>query len=528
MPEGSLREPLRRPVYRALWVAAIVSNVGTWMHDTAAAWTMATLAPSPILVSLMQTATSAPFFVLALPAGALADIIDRRRLLLATQAWMLLAAVALGALALGGGLTPDRLLALTFALGIGAAMNAPAWQAMIPELVPRAELAAAVALGGIAVNVARAVGPALGGLLVAVGGPGTVFLLNAASFLGVLVVIARWPRRRETPTLPPERVVGAVRAGVRYVRHAGPFRVVLARSAVFVLPASAVWALLPLVARQSMGLTAMGYGAVLGGLGVGAIVGALLLPTLRGLLGRELLIAVATFVFATTSAGLAIVTRLGPAVALTFAGGGAWMTTMSTLTVAAQESVPAWVRARALALNLLVIQGSLAGGALAWGVVAAHTSLGKALVFAAAALALGAVVGTRLRLQASDGLDLSPSRHWDDPVVLATLEPDHGPVLVTIEYRVDPARSQEFLVAMEELARTRRRDGAVEWGVFQDIADPRHWIETFVVESWVEHLRQHERVTVQDRAVQERVYALVDGGEPRVSHFVARDHARGA
>jgi MFS family permease len=515
-------EPLRRPAFRALWMAAVVSNVGTWMHDTAAGWTMTTLAPSPLMVSMMQTATSFPFFVLAVPAGALADIVDRRRLLLATQAWMLVAATALGFLALEGAITPGRLLGLTFALGIGAAMNAPAWQATTPELVPRAELPAAVALTGISVNVARAIGPALGGTLIAAGGPGLVFLLNAASFLAVLVAIARWRREHQPATLPPERVLGAVRTGVRYVRHATPFHAVLVRSAAFVLPASAVWALLPLVARESLGLNAAGYGLVLGGLGVGAITGALALGWLRAHVPLERMLAAATVLFAVTSAGLAVAHRLEVAFALTFGGGIAWMTMMSAVTVAAQESVPGWVRARALAVSLLVIQGSLAGGALLWGVVATHTSLATALLAAAGALVSVGTFALRIRLHPTSGLDLTPSGHWEMPIVFGTLDLDEGPVLVTVEYRIDAANADAFVAVMAQLERTRRRDGAIEWGLYQDTSDPVRWLETFLVESWVEHLRQHERVTVSDRALQDQVYALIADGEPRVSHFVAR------
>ena len=522
MPDLDIWQPLRRRAFFWLWTAAIVSNVGTWMHDTAAAWTMATLAPSPLMVSLMQTAMTFPFFVLALPAGALADIVDRRRMLIVTQAWMLAAATALGALALAGSMTPPRLLALTFAIGIGAAMNAPAWQATTPDLVPRPELPAAVALGGISVNVARAIGPALGGLLVGAAGAGPVFLLNAASFLGVLVVLANWRRERKPTQLPPERVIGAMRAGARYVRHATGYHAVLVRNAAFVLAASAVWALLPLVARTELHLDASGYGLVLGGLGVGAIAGALMLPRLRGWLSLERLLAAATVLFAVASGGLALVHGLRPAMALTFAGGTAWMTMMSTLTVAAQESVPAWVRARALAVGLLVIQGSMATGALVWGVVATHTGLDTALLAAAGALVASLVVAPRFRLDAHDGLDLGPSDHMGQPVVQGDVAFDEGPVLVTVEYRVDPARADAFVEAMEDLERTRRRDGAIRWGLFQDTADAWRWLETFLVESWVEHLRQHERVTMSDRLLRDRVYALIEGGEPRVSHLVAR------
>jgi MFS family permease len=520
MPDRDIWQPLRRRAFFWLWTAAVVSNVGTWMHDTAAAWTMATLAPSPLMVSLMQTATTFPFFVLALPAGALADVVDRRRLLIVTQGWMLVAAAALGTLAVKGAITPSLLLALTFAMGVGAAMTAPAWQATIPDLVPRTELPAAVALGGISVNVARAVGPALGGLLVGAAGAGPVFLLNAASFLSVLVVLARWRRELVPTRLPPERVLGAMRAGARYVRHATTYHAVLVRYAAFVLAASAVWALLPLVARTQLGLDATGYGLVLGGLGAGAITGGLALPRLRAHVSLERLLAAATCLFAVTSGGLALVHGLWPATALTFLGGTAWMTTMSTLTVAAQESVPAWVRARALAVGLLVIQGSMAAGALAWGLVATHTSLDTALLAAAVALVASTAVASRFPLDAHDGLDLSPSDHMRR--VLPDVDHDEGPVLVTVEYRVDPTRADAFVTAMEDIERLRRRDGAIRWGLFQDTADASRWLETFLVESWLEHLRQHERVTVSDRQLRDRVYALIEGGEPRVSHLVAR------
>src|SRR5437867_9381076 len=269
------------------------------MHDTSAAWLMTGLAPSPLMVSLMQTATSLPFFLLALPAGALADIVDRRRLLLVTQAWMLVAATALGVCTVAGLTGPWLLLSLTFCMGLGNALNAPAWQAMILDLVPRQELAGAVALGGISVNVARAIGPALGGLLVAALGAGWVFLLNAASFLGVVVVLARW--QREAPSrsrLPPEDVPGAMRAGVRYVRHSAPFHAVLARTAAFVVPASALWALLPLFARRGLGLSATGYGLLLGCLGAGAIAGAAILPRVRERLTSDRLVLAGAAVFA--------------------------------------------------------------------------------------------------------------------------------------------------------------------------------------------------------------------------------------
>jgi MFS family permease len=316
------------------------------MHSTGAVWLMTSLTPSPLMVALVQTATSLPPFLLALPAGALADVVDRRRLLLATQGWMLIAAAVLGLLTIAGAVTPWTLLALTFLLGLGAAMNAPAWQAIIPDLVPRSELPAAVALSGVAMNVARAVGPALGGLIVAAAGTGAVFLLNAASFVGVMVVLYRWHPARRQSALPAEHIWEAMRAGMRYVRHAPALRAVLVRTAVFISCGSALWALLPLVARQEMGLSAMGYGVLLGSIGVGAIVGTALLARLRQRWVVDLLVAGATVVFAAVTLTVACVRDLVWLCTALLAGGMAWTTLLSSLTATAQLALPSWVRAR--------------------------------------------------------------------------------------------------------------------------------------------------------------------------------------
>ncbi|TMB18969.1 MAG: MFS transporter [Deltaproteobacteria bacterium] len=522
MRPSSAWSPLASPVFRALWLASCVSNVGTWMHDTSAAWLMTGLAPSPLMVSLMQTATSLPFFLLALPAGALADIVDRRRLLLVTQAWMLVAATALGVCTVAGLTGPWLLLSLTFCMGLGNALNAPAWQATIPDLVPRQELAGAVALGGISVNVARAIGPALGGLLVAALGPGWVFLLNAASFLGVVLVLARWQREVPRSRLPPEDVPGAMRAGVRYVRHSAPFRAVLARTAAFVVPASALWALLPLFARRGLELSATGYGLLLGCLGAGAIAGAAFLPRIRARLTSDRLVLAGTGLFAAVSAAVALARVPLVAGAGLVVGGMAWMGAMSTLNVAAQNAVPAWVRARALAVGLLAIQGSMAAGSLLWGVVATHSDIPTALVAGAALLLAGAVASRRFELHGLSNLDLRPDPRWSLPQTAYELDGDEGPVLVTLEYDVDPDQAEEFLRAVRRLEPVRRRDGAIRWNVYRDTADASRWLEVFVVESWIEHLRQHERVTAGDRVLLEAAARFHRGADgPLVRHHIA-------
>ncbi len=518
--------PLRQPLYRSLWLAALVSNLGTWMHEAAGAWMMTKLAPSPLLVALMQTAASLPFFLLAFPAGALADIVDRRRLLLWTQTWMMVAAAALGLLTLAGVVTPRILLGLTFALGIGAAMTGPAWQAITPELVSRTDLPAAITLGGVAFNIARAVGPALGGLAVAAVGSGAVFLLNAASFLAVLLVLARWRRTAPQLSAPPEDVLGAIRAGARYVRHSLPLRTVLARSASFVVFASAVWSLLPLVARGLLGLDAVGYGLLLGCLGLGAVLGGAALPHLRRRLAIDGVIGAATASFALASATLAVVREPTVAGLVLIVGGAAWMAVMSSINTAVQTSVSGWVRARALAVSLLVIQGSMAAGAILWGSVALHTSLPIALLVSAGGMIAGLLLVWRFQLGATEGLDLTPAPPVPAPLLAQEVAADGGPVLVTIDYRIDPARADEFVAAMRHLGRVRRRDGARLWGIFQDATEPARFLETFTVESWAEHLRQHERVTMSDREVQAIVRSFHVGPDaPAVTHLIAAQPA---
>lgn len=484
---------------------------------------MTSLAPSPLMVSLMQTATSLPFFLLALPAGALADIVDRRRLLIGTQLWMFAVAIVLGVTTIAHLTGPWVLLGLTFALGLGNALNAPAWQATVPELVPREELPSAVGLSSIAVNVARAVGPALGGLIVAATGPGWVFLLNATSFLGIVLVLVRW--RREvvvTSRLPPEDVPGAMRAGMRYVRHSAPFHAVLARTAAFVIPASALWALLPLFARHQLGLDATGYGVVLGCLGVGAIAGAFALPRVRDRVTSDRLVVMATALFAAVSVALAATRSPVAAGAALFLGGIAWMAAMSTLNVASQNAVPAWVRARGLAVGLLVLQGGLAFGSLCWGVVATRAGIPTALVGGAVTLLAGVVLSRHHALHGLSNLDLSPDPRWTLPETVCELDGDEGPVLVTLEYLVAPEDEVPFLTAVRRLERFRRRDGAIRWNVYRDTENAERWTEVFVVESWLEHLRQHERVTAGDRLLLDAAAAFHRGdGGPLVRHHIA-------
>ncbi len=512
---------MRQRLFRALWIASVTSNIGTWMHEASAAWLMTALTASPLMVALMQTATALPVFLLGLPAGALADVVDRRRMLLFTQGWMLVIATLLSVLTFFHLTTPVVLLILTLAIGAGAAMNAPAWQATAPELVPRAELPAAVALTGLGLNLGRALGPALGGIVVALAGAWAVFLLNAISFLSVILVIHGWRRRPQSRRVPRERVPSAIRAGIRYARHAPALSAVLIRTGLVVPFASALWALLPVLARHEMGLDSIGYGILFGCLGTGAVAGAVLLPQLRRRYSTDSLVAGATITFAAVTAALAGVRHFALLCAVMIAGGVAWITLMASFNVATQTAVPSWVRARALALYLLMFQGGMAAGSVLWGVVTEHAGIPVALLCAAGGLVVGLAAVVRYPLRGSEEVDLTPSAHWPEPTVVVKPRPEDGPVLVTVEYRIDPMHARNFTSAMGPVRQQRLRDGAFRASLYSDPANPQRYIETFVVESWAEHLRQHERLTVSDRMAEERALAFHIGNEPPVmSHYI--------
>ena len=520
-PGVSAWEPLREPVFRALWIASLTSNIGTWMQNVGAAWLMTSLTPSPVVVALVQAATSLPVFLVGLPAGALADIVDRRRLLIVSQGWMLLSAAALGVLTLIGFMSPWILLALTFALGLGAAMNTPAWQAIVPEVVSPSELQEAVALNAAGFNVARAVGPALGGLIVAAVGPGPVFLLNAASFIAVMLVVYRWNRQRATSRLPAEHVISAMRAGIRYVRNAPSLQAVLVRSGVLIVCAAGLWALLPLVARDQLGLGATGYGVLLGCLGIGAVTGATLLPRIKRKFSLDMLVTGATVVFAVATAALAYVQNVFLVGAAMVAGGIAWIALMSSFNAAAQTAAPEWVRARALAVYLIVFQGGMAVGSILWGALATRMGIRAALLVAVFGLIAGLMLITRYRLAEGEKIDLTPSLHWPEPRMIVGLQLEGGPVLVEVEYLIELDRAHEFTKAMDDVRRERLRDGAMRWGLFTDSANPNRFVETFLLESWVEHMRQHERVTKSDRMAEELARAFhIGAGTPKIVHLI--------
>ena len=428
---------------------------------------------------------------------------------------MLIAAGVLGVLTILQEITPWSLLALSLALGIGSAMNAPAWQAIVPELVPREELTAAVSLGGINFNLSRAIGPALGGIVVAWTGAGATFLLNAASFLAVMAVLFEWNRPHTANLMPAERVMGAIRAGIRYARHAPALDAVLVRTAAFIIGASAIWAVLPILARWELGMGAAGYGGLLAFFGAGAMVAGAALPRMGQRLSRNAISGLSTLCFALALMGLVLARNLLLVWTLMALAGASWTVTMTVFNVAAQLSVPAWVQGRALAVYQVVLQGGLAGGSVLWGWVAERQGTRMAICYAAAAVAAGLVSMLRFRLAADSELDLGQFSR-PAPKTLLDIHPDAGPVLVTLEYLIDPKQAREFATAMRLMRRIRLRDGAVFWGLFFDAAQPQRFVEYFAIESWAEHLRQHYRGVASDRAVESMVRSYHIGDKPPI------------
>lgn len=525
--QASAWAPFGHIAFAVLWTATVISNVGTWMHDVASGWLMTSLSPSPLMVALVQAATTLPLFLFALPAGAFADLVDRRRLLIAVMAAMAVSTMALGLLVFFDLISAWVLLAFTFLSGAGAAVVAPAWQAIVPQLVPRSELQPAVALNSVGINISRAIGPALAGLVIAGVGIAWPYFLNALSFLIVIAALLWWrPPPKKESHLPAERLWSAISTGLRYARASGPLRSTLVRALAFFLFASAYWALLPLIARRELGGGPELYGVMLGAVGVGAVVGAMFLPMLKKRLGADALVAAGTGGTALVLAVFALIKLPEVATAACLVAGASWITVLSSLNVSAQVALPDWVRARGLSIFITVFFGAMTLGSVVWGQAATTLGIPTTLLIAAAGAVAGALVSWPAKLQQGADLDLSPSSHWPEPLVAGEIEPDRGPVMVTVEYRIDPDTTADFLAAMEDLKAARRRDGAYAWGLFEDAAAPGRYLEYFIEESWLAHLRHHERVTEADRAIQDKVLALhVGGGDPVVTHFLAPNAA---
>ncbi|GAB37039.1 MFS transporter [Gordonia otitidis] len=521
---ASAWQPLKSSVFRNLFIAQLVSNIGLWMQSVGAQWYLVDQHAGPAVISLVQTASLAPTLLLSLVAGVLADSLDRKWLLVVMSVYSTAIGVLMAVLAFTGHLNPATLLILTFLLGAGAALSSPAFQAIQPELVPRDEIPDAASLGSVSVNAARAIGPALAGVIFSLGGAGTVFLLNAISYLAVVVALLMWKRSGQSSDIVPERLSDSLWVGLRYVAAAPIVRRILLRSALFAIPASALWALLPLIVAHSFHLGSSGYGLVLGVLGVGAMIGVALMPWMRQHLSSAAILALSALVFAIATIGAAFL-PLWPCLVLFLFAGIAWIATLTTLNAGAQLTLPQWVRARGMAAYLLVFMGSQGIGALIWGALGSAIGTRWALVIAGVCLLLTAASVRLLPPSPVTGkLSRDLSMAWPVPTLIFEPDPDDGPVEVSAIYNVPANRHADFLAAMPAVARSRRRTGARNWHLYRSADEPDHYVEQFIVPSWSEYQRQHrERWTEYDHDNVARVLAMTETGIPDERHLFSTD-----
>jgi len=522
-PFSASLAPWRHRIFLAIWLATLVSNFGSLIQMVGASWLMTSLAGSADMVALVQSSTTLPILLFAIVAGALADIHDRRLVMLVAQTLMLAASVALAVVTALGLITPWSLLAFTFLIGCGAALYGPAWQASVGEQVPREDIPAAVSLNSLGFNIARAVGPALGGVLVALAGATAAFVFNAFTYIALIAVLARWRRPATVSSLPPERIVPAIQAGLRYVGLSPVIRSVLVRALAFGLGGSAIWALAPLVARDILMGGAATYGLLLGSMGAGAVAGALSSNWLRRNLTKETAVRLYALAFGVAVAVVAV----SPWSLLSFLSltvvGACWLLTISTCNITVQLASPRWVVGRALSLMQMCVFGGMAIGSWVWGHIAEAAGLPTALAVSAAVTAATALLGFPFRLPQQDKADLEPSRAGVQVDVAVPPGLQAAAVVLTVEYRVAPQDAHAFLEAMLEKRRIRRRDGARRWTLMQDLADPEIWIERFHNPSWTDYLRQRNRATIADREIEERVRAFHRGdGPPLVRRLIER------
>lgn len=525
-PTSGGQSPFHYPLFRMLWIATLVSNCGTWMQEVANSWLMTTLAPDPLMVSLVQVAAALPMFMLGLPAGALADLVDKRRWLLGTQIWMMMAAAAMAILTFCGIMSPWLLLICSFFLAIGAALNSPGWHSVTPEIVPKGVLQSAVVLNGVVINCARALGPALGGLVVVKLGPGAAFALNALSFLAVVHVLRRWRREARPAGVPSERLMSAIRVGLQHVLHSPLMRLLIVRAGILVFTSSVVWSMLPLLARQEYGLGARGYSLLLVANALGAIIGGtVILPRLRRTWSANRIVSGAWLGFIPTLLVLSKATHpVAPFLALLW-GGACYILMLSSFHLAAQSITPEWVRARSMAVYLLTFSGALTLGSLFWGYLARGLGLRQTLAVGAAFLLMGCVTSWLAPLRTGETFDHETTPYWPDPKLGMQVPLAHGPIMVTVEYEVRPQDAKRFRHVMERIRRIRYRNGVMRWSLYVDLENPNLYHEVYLEESWAAHLRQHERTSCYEKEVTQLAYGFNrNQTPPKVRHLGYCDH----
>jgi MFS family permease len=517
----SLLAAFRNRTFAMLWIATFVSNIGSWMYGAAAGWLMTSLTKDAFLVSLVQVASSAPVFLLALVAGALSDIVDRRRLLIWGESVTAVLSAVFAAVVWMNWVTPASLLWFMFLISVSGALVLPTWQAVVPRLVPREQLSSAISANGVSFNLSRAIGPVLAGAIIGPLGIAAPFIVNAVSNFGVIGVLAAWREpAKNSDALPSERFISAIGIGLRYAINNIALRNTFVRTIAFFVFSSSFWALLPLVARFRISGGPGMYGFLLGAIGVGAVAGAFAMPLLNERLGANRLVAIST---AGTSVALVLLAIAHEPICASIASvlvGASWIGGVMTLNVSAQRALPDWVRGRGLAVYMTVMFGSLTLGSAVWGALATAASVQIALFVSAGGTLAALAIVPRFKLRSGDALDLTPSTQWPAPVLSRSIEPSDGPVLVTVEYDLASAADRvSFLTLLEQLQHERLRDGASFWGLFEDTSESGRFLETFVVASWVEHLRQHERITNDDYDLQMRLNQLLKA-EPLVRHLV--------
>lgn len=516
--------PWNYPIFRAVWVASLASNFGGLIQSVGASWMMLSLSGSERMVALVQASVTLPILLLSLLAGAIADNLDRRRVMLFAQSLMLTVSVVLAAFAWAGWLTPVTLLTFTFLIGCGTALNGPAWQASVGDMVGRPALPSAIALNSMGFNIARSLGPAIGGAIVAAAGAAAAFLVNALSYVGLIVVLSRWRPVRSPRQLPPERLDLAMAAGVRYVAMSPNIRRVLFRALLFGLSASALPALMPIVARDLVGGGPLTYGVLLGAFGVGAVAGALQVRRLRARFATEQVVRLASVAFAIGAATAGVSQSLFATIAALFVAGAGWVVALSTFNVTVQLAAPRWVVARALALYQMFAFGGMAAGSFLFGSLAEVQGLAPALVGAALLQLAGILIGTFQPLPAMQEVNLDPLARWKEPETQVPVTPRSGPIVIRIEYRIREADIQAFLEAMGERRRIRLRDGARHWSLLRDLADPELWLERYHVATWLDYVRHNQRRTHADATNMQQILALHIGPEkPAVQRMIERE-----